>query len=131
MGGACRKEGKELRVQIKRQASDLAAMTAARDQATAAARVVGEERADMKREWSEMFAAHDGLQQRISALQHQLADECSSAQVRNHVCHSSSRNVEFTICGADIRQHIAARQRQFAASVLFGAGVHGRAAYSF
>lgn len=69
-------------MQIKRQAGDLSATAAARDEAAACARVVGEERAQMKREWSEMYAAHEGLQQRISSLQRQVAEECSVAQVR-------------------------------------------------
>lgn len=68
-------------MQIKQQAADLSSVAAARDEAAASARIVGEERAQMKREWSDMYAAHDGLQQRIASLQRQVAEECSVAQV--------------------------------------------------
>eukprot|EP00892_Ulva_mutabilis_P009014 jgi/Ulvmu1/6485/UM003_0116.1 len=75
-----RRDMKEMRVQLKSQAKQLAATAAARDEAAASARVIGEERSDMKREWSEMFAAHDGLQQRIAALQQKVADTRTEAQ---------------------------------------------------
>lgn len=78
---ACRKEAKEVRVQLKNQAERLSATAAARDEAAASARVVGEERAEMKREWSEMYAAHDGLQQRIAELQRRVAEGRVEAQV--------------------------------------------------
>ena len=71
-----------MRVQLKKQEEQLAATVVSRDEAAACVRVVREERAQMKREWSEMFAAHDGLQQRIAALQRQVAEERTAAQVR-------------------------------------------------
>lgn len=71
-----------MRVQLKKQEEQLAATVVSRDEAAACVRVVREERAQMKREWSEMFAAHDGLQQRIAVLQRQVAEERTAAQVR-------------------------------------------------
>lgn len=87
----CRKEVKELKVNAKRKAEELARTTASLDAAEAETRVVGKEREQMKREWTEMYSAHDSLVSRINTLEQQLAQAHATAQVHLaprplHVC---------------------------------------------
>lgn len=74
---------KELKVDAKRKAGELSSTTASLDAAAAEVRVVGKEREQMKREWTEMFSAHDSLVSRINALEHQLAQSHTALQVRS------------------------------------------------
>ena len=66
----------------KRKAEELASTTASLDSAAAEVRVVGKEREQMKREWTEMFSAHDSLVSRINALERQLSESHIAVQVR-------------------------------------------------
>lgn len=78
-----RKEVKELKVEVKRKAEELASTTASLDAAAAETRVVGKEREQMKLEWTQMFSAHDSLVSRIKSLESQLSQTLKQAQVWN------------------------------------------------
>jgi outer membrane protein TolC len=80
-----RKTVKGLRVELKHQGALLQQVHVARDEAQAAARVIGEERQQMKSEWADMFSAHDGLKSKISDLSERLW----SAEQALQVCRAS------------------------------------------
>jgi predicted nucleic acid-binding Zn-ribbon protein len=82
---ACRKEVKELMVNAKRKAEELASTAASLDAAAAESRVVGKEREQLKREWTEMFSAHDSLVNRINTLERQLSQSHATSRVCSHL----------------------------------------------
>lgn len=64
---------------------------AARDEAQASVRVISEERQQMKSEWADMFASHDGLKSQISHLSQQLRSSESALAVRIYLADPLAR----------------------------------------
>ena len=87
---------KTLRVELKQQGATLQDTQAARDEAQASARVVGEERARMKAEWTDMFSAHDGLKCKIAEQAQQLAAADADLQVCAQIVYLRGRP---SLCG--------------------------------
>lgn len=94
--GVCRRTVKTLRVELKQQQAVLHEIQAARDEAQASVRVVSEERQQMKAEWADMFASHDGLKNRIAELSEQLTASEHGLAVR--ILHGFSVPMKQYVC---------------------------------
>jgi len=94
--------------------SRLEAMTHAHDAAAATARVMADERESMKRDWTTMFVATEGLNTRIEALEAQLAAQQQSTQVRHRArspCVVCLRASDRHVCSFRKRTGAAMRSR--------------------